>query len=221
MEGKLDYISTNDGRIFLKKGHSRGYYEQMLLQQVVSGEHIAELLQWSKMGYVTVLVPYDSRYWDETVKPSLTSFFDDYIISEILTERIKTSIGGTCSVFADTESSDCDSETSVASNLDSDTDSDTGSENACDSQLQTIAADVSSIDVDIATEFQLSAIKDSYTGDDNEDSDSDNEGLTWTLGCKNNCKDARAPNFSKVKGQLIACDANIMCNKQTWYHLFL
>lgn len=140
------------------------------------------------MGYVKICVPYDNGYWDMTVKPSLTYFFDDNIILEILTERIKTSTGyGTCS-----ESSDCDSETSVASNRDSDT----GSENACDSQLQTSAADVSSIDVDIASESQLKAIKHSKNG-------SDNEGLTWTLGCKNNCKDASATNVLKVTGQLV------------------
>lgn len=42
----------------------------------------------------------------------------------------------------------------------------------------------------------------------------------WTLGCKSYCKDERAPNYSKVKEELIAYDANLSCQNNTWYHLF-
>ena len=50
--------------------------------------------------------------------------------------------------------------------------------------------------------------------------DTDTAGSEPVLGCTTYCKDHRAPNFSKVKGQIIMCDSNLICPPNTGYHYF-
>ena len=48
LKGKLPYIQNKEGQLKVKKGKSRGYYEQITLQQALSGENDAQLLIWGK-----------------------------------------------------------------------------------------------------------------------------------------------------------------------------
>ena len=41
----------------------------------------------------------------------------------------------------------------------------------------------------------------------------------WILGCKSDCRDGKVSIYSKVKGKLLACDVNIRCKPNTWYHM--
>ncbi|KAK6196414.1 hypothetical protein SNE40_001644 [Patella caerulea] len=158
------------------------------------------MLIWTKHGYIVVPIDYDDQYWQVQILPSLTSFFEDYIAVEILTSPVNKGLELYSSSVLN-ESSDSESsphmEISSSDSVDdrqSDLDSDSSS-----------GIIVNSIDVEV----------DNQTMDDSSD-DYDN----WTLGCKSNCRDNRAPTFSKVKGQLIACDTNLVCAPATWYHFF-
>ena len=48
----------------------------------------------------------------------------------------------------------------------------------------------------------------------------DNDTSSCFLGCSSYCKDDRAPSFSRIKGKLIMCDANLVCGPNTHYHYF-
>ena len=89
LKGKLPYIQNKEGQLKVKKGESRGYYEQITLQQALSGENDAQLLIWGKKGYITVSMRFDQEYW-EYIYALLKTFFEDYIVPEILTGRIKS-----------------------------------------------------------------------------------------------------------------------------------
>lgn len=40
----------------------------------------------------------------------------------------------------------------------------------------------------------------------------------WNLGCAAYCRDNRSPNYSKVKGKMLACRVNFLCPRNTRYH---
>ncbi len=43
---------------------------------------------------------------------------------------------------------------------------------------------------------------------------------SWNLGCAAYCKDHKSPTYSKVKGRMLVCGANLLCQKYTRYHWF-
>ncbi|KAK6178626.1 hypothetical protein SNE40_011158 [Patella caerulea] len=57
-------------------------------KQIISGIYSAEMLIWTKHGYIVVPIDYDDQYWQVQILPSLTFFFEDYIAVEILTSRV-------------------------------------------------------------------------------------------------------------------------------------
>ena len=38
---------------------------------------------------------------------------------------------------------------------------------------------------------------------------------SWNLGCAAYCKDYKSPTYSKVKGRMLVCGANLLCQKYT------
>ena len=61
-QGKLDYVHVVDNEIFVKKGQSRGYFEQITLQLALSKVTRPEMLVWSKVGYIVIPVQFDEVY---------------------------------------------------------------------------------------------------------------------------------------------------------------
>ena len=41
----------------------------------------------------------------------------------------------------------------------------------------------------------------------------------WVLGCKKMCIDGKQSCYSRIKGVMVACDANIACESNSWFHL--
>ena len=93
----------------VKKVDSRGYYEQITMQQALSGESSATLLVWGKNGYITVSMEFDQAYWDY-MYGLLKTFFEDYVVPEILTGRIRSEREAKRSTSSSTVLSVCDSE---------------------------------------------------------------------------------------------------------------
>lgn len=228
-QGKLEYVETINDVIQVKKAQSRGYYEQITLQQALCKEKKAELVIWSKVGYVVVPVEFDNDYWENTILPSLKTFFLDFIVPEILTERVKNGqkiYSDECidknqklhsvepvSTEANQQSDESDENDSndTCSNSDSDDPS-----VRSDNLSETEGTSTGHSKMDVVESADSSSNTDELALADNSDGSEDE----WVLGCKMYCKDERAPNFSKVKSQLIACDANLQCGPNTWYHLF-
>ena len=55
-----------------------------------------------------------------------------------------------------------------------------------------------------------------------EDINENNRDITeeeWILGCENKCIEEKQSKYSSIKGCMIACDANIKCKRNTWYHM--
>lgn len=188
-----------------KKRTSRGYYEQITLQQTVSGETKAEMLIWSKIGYVTLSVEFDTQYWEETMYPSLKLFFTRYIVPEILTNRIQNELASTPGADK-VRSESADSTTITESDTESDL-CDTGDELSSSEEEQLTAAPAVNTDSVASHTPSLTNNSTVHT-------------TGWSLGCEVYCKEAKAPRYSKVRGQFITCDANLICNPGTRYHLF-
>ena len=235
MKGKFSYIENNEGQLHVKKGDSRGYYEQITLQQVLSGEKEAVLLVWGEKGYITVSMKFDQTYW-EYIYPLLKTFFEDYIVPEILTGRIKSERSRKCltapvQAVCETQSDSTSQSTSCDDDDDSGSRSDTASQLTSSNDYND---DDDDDDDDSNSEHQVER---GYASNSPESQDSEktandlhlyvssvsvSEGASSgpVLGCKNLCKDHRAPNFSKVKGQIIMCDSNLICAPNTGYHYF-
>jgi hypothetical protein len=192
-DGKLDYINSDGNNYFVKKGHSRGYYEQILLQQALSGVYNAELLIWTKHGSVVIPVDFDELYWNSKILPRLKEFFLNYVAVEILTSRLKN---GQTSY----------SDTGAGMKIDVDL--------IDNNQISSVETGSNTVSVSSANDKSTGKNNDS---DDDAKLDCDDD---WTLGCKSYCKDSRAPTFSKVKGQIIACDCHLVCAPGTWFHLY-
>ena len=41
----------------------------------------------------------------------------------------------------------------------------------------------------------------------------------WVLGCEGKCIEQKQSKYSSIKGCMIACDLNIKCKNNTWYHM--
>ena len=215
LKGKLPYIQNKEGQLKVKKGESRGYYEQITLQQALSGENDAQLLIWGKKGYITVSMRFDQEYW-EYIYALLKTFFEDYIVPEILTGRIKSEKEAKHTCTTTTILPICDSETDTTSKGSSHSNSD---DDESHSELELEAEQFSNTCSDETACSQKSA---STCSEDLVPcvADTDTAGSEPVLGCTTYCKDHRAPNFSKVKGQIIMCDSNLICPPNTGYHFF-
>ncbi|XP_069122147.1 uncharacterized protein [Argopecten irradians] len=206
-EGKLEYISE-DGT--LKIGHSRGYFEQIIVQEAVTSINNAVMVIWSKKGYTAIDVPFARDYWQTTILPSAVQFFKEQIIPAIL---IPTRISGEKYTVPSTISVDvCCNPVDVR----------------CQQSQPVLKVDenVESINHVKKTLIEIDSDND---GDDHEsiddasaddDGDNDDDDDEWLLGCKDYCKDDKAPKYSRVRGKLIACDANIVCLPNSWFHLY-
>ncbi|XP_014671929.1 PREDICTED: uncharacterized protein LOC106812547 [Priapulus caudatus] len=229
-QSQLDYVVSRDGQLSLRKKHHKGYYEQILMQQALSDIHVAEMLIWSKLGYVTVPVDYDVIYWDETVLPNLKSFFSEYVAAEIITGRVKKGYELYSDKLLAREIESSNNSTPLHNGTENktrtrmDSQSNDGMQTACPSVEVESSPHVDDASVpspaslDVEDAVQVAAVVDTVPTTDGHDTDKPTVGQVgnWVLGCTSYCKDSRAPNFSKVKDQLIACDCNLSCGPNTW-----
>ena len=203
-KGELGYIQTVDNTFSVKKGESRGYHEQITLQQAISGEKKAVLLVWSKKSYLAVSMDFDIKYWEETMYPSVKSFFKDHIVPEILTSRIFSGLEPTKSLSCFGQS-------------------DTTSDHSCEIK-PTSDTDDQLVDLDGQLEFISNGTEESPKDQTSLEQLNNVSACKLNslppLGCLSYCKDSHAPNFSKVKGQILICDANLLCAPNTGYHYF-
>lgn len=86
--GTLKYVTESDGGYSLVSGDSAGYFQQVQGTMAVTGLTRCDFVIWTLRGMLTFSVSFDSTFWHEMAKPKLKQFFEEYIVAEILTERV-------------------------------------------------------------------------------------------------------------------------------------
>jgi hypothetical protein len=88
---KFSYLTLDDeGVIQLKKCESRGYYAQIqLLMMALCDVDCAYFVVWTTVDSKILSVPFDKVYWLTDLLHSIKVFFETYISTELLTNRVK------------------------------------------------------------------------------------------------------------------------------------
>ena len=239
--GKIDYIEKKENNEHvLKINNQRGYFQQIMQQMAITGIHTAKLLLWSKKGFLSISVNFDQKYWEQNMLPSLITFFCDFIVPEILTQKVAKlpKKGPQDLVFCDNDNNDGITDEVTQHDVCEDfymvdgkhyilqTASDITfhhEQNMLDDHAYCLVSSVDDVAGGQASASNNEPGKnctEKCTNSSNTKSCEEVIGQQWILGCKEFCKNDKASNYSKVKGELIACDANLLCEPNTWYHLY-
>ena len=76
----------------LKKGHTRGYFEQVTGQMAVTGIQMCDFVMYSKKGIISLPVTFDKYYWEMVMLPKLARAFKAYIVPELVKIRIENEL---------------------------------------------------------------------------------------------------------------------------------
>ncbi|CAC5394477.1 unnamed protein product [Mytilus coruscus] len=227
-EKKITYVGIEKENMVLVKGHQYGYYEQIQTQLNVCKENNAKLVVWTTKGLLTIDVPFDEKYWTTIMLPAIRSFFETHIAPEILTGRLKNSLVSQDNV-KDKEKSDSSEDSTNESfseeqdknihlECTNDYDDDEENDDAADDEDNDDAAD----DVNDEPIDQNLAGKECWGLKDCHDQSLKNDSSqNWNLGCASYCRDHKAPIYSTIKGELIACDAKYSMFLQYMVPFFL
>ena len=86
--GTIKYIREENGTFSLIPGHPSGYYEQVQGTMAITGTKRCNFVVWTLAGVLVLPVEFDEDFWADIAKPMLVKFFNDYVVDEILTERV-------------------------------------------------------------------------------------------------------------------------------------
>jgi len=86
--GVIKYIRETNGSYSLVPGDSFGYYEQVQGTMAITETKTCDFIVWTLSGVLVFPVDFDANFWENGAKPMLTMFFCDYVVAEILTERV-------------------------------------------------------------------------------------------------------------------------------------
>ena len=85
--GVIKYVRNDSGTFSLIPGAVSGYYEQVQGTMAVTGSAHCDFVLWTLCGMLILPVKFDTAFW-ETSRAALQRFFHQYVVCEILTERI-------------------------------------------------------------------------------------------------------------------------------------
>ncbi|CAG2235092.1 unnamed protein product [Mytilus edulis] len=203
---KITYVGMEKENMVLVKGHQYGYYEQIQTQLNVCKENNAKLVIWTTKGLLTIDVPFDEIYWTTIMLPAIRiGRCIKYVFTNDLFDQI---------------SEEQDKNIHLEGTNDDDEDNNDATDDV-DDVNNDAADDVDDVNNDAADDVndQNLAGKECQGLKDCQSIKSDSS-QNWNLGCASYCRDHKAPIYSTIKGELIACDANIACSSNTWYHFF-
>ena len=87
---KIRYVERNDaGSLVLKKSDSRGYYAQIQLLMAVCEVQQAYVVIWTPVECEIFVVDFDRTFCNGHLSASIDFFFECYVVTELLTERVK------------------------------------------------------------------------------------------------------------------------------------
>ena len=72
----------------LKRGHTRGYFEQVTGQLAITGLELCDFVVFSKQGILSFPIKFDKYYWEMAMLPKLVRVFEKYIAPELLLRKI-------------------------------------------------------------------------------------------------------------------------------------
>ena len=226
-DGKIEYVVKENHTLHPKK---RGYFDQVqgLMAITECTSNPGHLVIWSKGGIKVIDVPYDQLYWS-AAESKLDEFFKHCVIPRILMPTINK--------IADLDEEvkrltlDCPeiekmlTEDDVQIEEESD-----ASKVSCKSQLHHIVEEVhEEVTVSCYSQHKeevgvheevnrVTAHCDVQDPLENENNTNIKE-EEWVLGCEGKCTEQKQSKYSSIKGCMIACDLNIKCKSNTWYHM--
>jgi hypothetical protein len=89
--GVIKYVTNVNDTFSLRPGATCGYFEQVQGTLAVTGLEHCDFVIWTTRGMLIIPVKFDQIFW-ETAKRNLQLFFENYVIAEILTERVRRSL---------------------------------------------------------------------------------------------------------------------------------
>ncbi len=100
---KVEYVEkTDDGYKLLEK---RGYYDQIQCAMACCELKLCDFVIWTPLDMVVIRVPFDATYWQDLSR-SPQQFFEQYIVAEILTGRVRMGLSLTGREAEDGSNSD-------------------------------------------------------------------------------------------------------------------
>ena len=84
----IDYLDK-DLEQPLKRGQTRGYFEQVTGQLAITGIKLCDFVIYTKKGIVVLPIEFDKYYWEMAMLPKLVRMFAKHIIPELLTRQIQ------------------------------------------------------------------------------------------------------------------------------------
>jgi hypothetical protein len=190
--GTIDYIVVNDhGQYELLAKNNRGYYHQMQLLMAVCKLQFAYFVIWTTVSSEIVIVLFDENHWLNEMLPHISYFFENYVVAELLTERVKRGLS-----LIDGNA--------IASN----------NQQQEDMDIDELLSEL------IATEGSDVLDQESETTDVNACSVTDKsiDKLSQAvLSCSSNCCNESAP--ASIQDKLLKCDANLKCLPGSVVHM--
>ena len=218
-DGKIEYVVKENNTLHPKK---RGYFDQIqgLMAITECTSNPGHLVIWSKGGIKVIDVPFDHLYWT-AAESKLGEFFKHRVIPGILMPSKK-------------KVDDLDEEVNKLT-LDSPdiekmlTDVDVQIEES-DTSVVTCKVEEVPEEVTVSSysqykdEVEVHEVNRVTVHCDAKDplhnvNNSNIKEEEWVLGCESNCIEEKQSKYSSIKGCMIACDVNIKCHSNTWYHM--
>lgn len=86
--GRVKYVHKMGDTYCLMPCDPMGYYEQVQGTMAVTGLTRCDFVLWTLRGTLVIHVPFDLEFWQMSAKPRLIHFFTNFVVAEILTERV-------------------------------------------------------------------------------------------------------------------------------------
>jgi len=77
------YVGIENGKPYLKKKHSNGYYTQIQMALGLSRIQFCDFVVYSFTGMIIIRIPYDEEYFVNVVK-KLNMFYKDYLLPKLM-----------------------------------------------------------------------------------------------------------------------------------------
>jgi len=209
----VDYLEEEHGQVKLNK-KVRGYYDQVITNMACSGltRVPAHFVVWSTKNHLVVEVPFDEEHWNFLAsKASL--FFTSYIVPSLVAgypQYVDPVELETEDKPMDTEDGGSDSEERrmECEGEDQEEDREEAEDNNLEIEDEAVGNAEEFVDLtgDVYYEEEVTTEKIKKT--------------VWHRGCEQYCKNDKCSNSSSTKYEEIACDANIVCKPNSWFHLF-
>ena len=226
-DGKIEYVVKENHTLHPKK---RGYFDQIqgLMAITECTSNPGHFVIWSKDGIKVIDVPYDQKYWS-AAESKLDEFFKHHEIPRILLPTINK--------IADLDEEvkrltmDCPEIEKMLTEDDIQIEEESdASEVSCKSKLHHIVEAVheevtvacySQHKQEVGVHEELNRVTAHCDVQDTVENENNNniKEAEWVLGCEGKCIEQKQSKYSSIKGCMIACDLNIKCKSNTWYHM--